>query len=515
MVALAKIQAAQIRAASHYLDKLHQINQAYLSGGENVPYALALFESEWQQIRSWHTWSATHDTPDDAINSLCAQYPVIGKDVLRVRLFIEERLNWYETSLTASMRLSDPELIAENLLSLAENYNLSGESQKAIDCARQVFDYYPEDERSLLVGRTYNAIAGAEMSRGDVQVAHAYFEKSLQIFAERRDILRIADVQYDLSVIAGRTGDYDTAIAYVEQALPVFERSGNLLQVGNCYNVLGLVALRRNQLKVGASTLRQSITYFEMIDYLPGISRSLANLATLLAMDEQFEEAEAVALKSLQLAQAAGAKRAITEAYVRLGRINAGRKHYDKAQQNLLQAIEVSEGLDHPYARVFCFYTLGYIALEEERLDEAISYLDRSLELSHSIKDTDMLTYGYANLCEAYRRQQKFQQALHALDGGLQSVTDEDFQAQVVILVNAVRLYVDMAVTEPAVRWLGILQQQHNLPYIESQLASLYEELSAAVKKEQFESWYREGQAMTVEAGLLALRTQVEAKLRP
>lgn len=510
MVAMAKVHAAQARAASHFLDKLHRINQTYISGGENIQFALNQFDSEWQQIRSWQHWSAQNRHEDASIAKLCAQYPLIGRDLLVVRLAFDERVQWCEASLDASYLLDDPELIVQNLLDLAAITNAIGDSQAAIDRATEVFAYYPESSGALVVGQAYYIIAESEMARGNIPAAHDYFQKSLEILQHYQEMLRIADVQYNLSAIAGRMGDYDAAVNYVEQALPVFERHNKVIKLGNSYNTLALVARMRNQLTLSIETHRKSIAYYESVNFAAGLSMALANLATVLAIDEQYDEAENVANRSLKLAQLAGSKRAIVDAYLRLARLYTGRAQYEEGEYYVTEAVKVSETLDHPYALTICFQTLAYIAQEQGRFDDALGYIERGLPIARAAEDNYAVAYFQSNIATIYRLQGDFQTARQALYDGLIPAKKSSSQAQMQFLLDAVKTWCDAGDFEDAIRWVGLLETLQVTAVFKADVESYREKLAAQVPPEQFEAWYSDGQTLSVEDGLAELKQLLE-----
>lgn len=512
MVALTQVHTAQIRLASYFLNKLYQINQTYISGGENVQFALKQFDSEWQQIRNWQDWSAKNHHLDSAITEFCANFTLIGKEILLVRLDLDERLSWAEMSLEASISLNNPELIAENLLILAETYNATGDSQTTIDCVSQIFDYYPESGAQLKVGKAYFIIAQAEMARGDTTAAFEFFEKSLTIFEQYHDSLYIAEVQYHLSTIAGRIGDYDAAVAYIEQALPVFERYDNIVRIGNCYNVLGLVARLRNQLDLSIQMQYKSIAYFESINYAVGLSTALANLSTSLTINEQFDEAEIVANQSLKLAQKAGSKRGIVDAYIRLGRLMISKKQFDKSSDFILEAVRVSESLDHPYALVICFQMLAYMALERNRLEDAMTYIERGLPIARSAGDNYAIAYFHLNLVDVNRKQGDIQQAKRVLYDALEPAIKAGLHTKIQIILNAVKVWQEAEEFDFAVRWTALLDKLDLLPMARTELESAHQKLVEQVSQEQFEPWFNEGSTLNLEDGLAEFKYLMEAE---
>ena len=107
-------------------------NNLYLQGNEAIARGLALFDTEWTNIKAGQAWAVAHTDKDPAAAQLCRFYPDAGVYALDLRLHQRERIRWLEAALKAARQLKHSEAEGVHLGNLGNAYADLGEMRKAI-----------------------------------------------------------------------------------------------------------------------------------------------------------------------------------------------------------------------------------------------------------------------------------------------------------------------------------------------------------------------------------------------
>src|SRR4051794_11809482 len=98
---------AMLRFSALHLGMLDEMGKGYLKGGENVLRALSQFDQEEGNIRRGQQWAAEHRAGNDAIASLCRDYPDSGAHIIDLRLSVRDRVAWLEEAVEACRQMGD------------------------------------------------------------------------------------------------------------------------------------------------------------------------------------------------------------------------------------------------------------------------------------------------------------------------------------------------------------------------------------------------------------------------
>src|SRR5215831_4743409 len=77
---------AHLRHAGHYLALLRRAEEFFEHGGEAIPGALALVDTEWPNLESAFAWLANHADTDETAAQLCSDLPNVGPTLPHLRL---------------------------------------------------------------------------------------------------------------------------------------------------------------------------------------------------------------------------------------------------------------------------------------------------------------------------------------------------------------------------------------------------------------------------------------------
>lgn len=158
----AERDTAHLQHALLYLGGMSVAQQLYRQGGNAMLRGLALFDTEWQNIRAGQAWAAARmDASEDAAR-LCNYYVSTAVDCLALRLHPRERIAWLEAALAAARKLGEKKNEGNHLGNLGLAYAALGETRKAIEyyeqalaIAREIGDRYSEGIHMFNLGVVY------------------------------------------------------------------------------------------------------------------------------------------------------------------------------------------------------------------------------------------------------------------------------------------------------------------------------------------------------------------------
>ncbi len=237
---------AQNRHAAYYKNVLADADRLYLQGGAATGQGLALFDTEWANIRTGQAWAAANAAVADSAARLCVEYPDAGAYVLFLRLHPRERIGWLETAVRAARQLGDRQGEGDTLGNLSNAYHALGDYRRAIQLlgqhlaiARELGDRRGEASTLGNLGNAYHTL-------GEYRRAIEFHEQHLAIARELGDRKGEGGALGNLGLAYRRLGEYRRAIEFHEQHLAIARKLGDrqgeanaLGSLGNAYHALG------------------------------------------------------------------------------------------------------------------------------------------------------------------------------------------------------------------------------------------------------------------------------------
>lgn len=212
----------QARHAEHYYHVLSTAKDLYKEGGEKILQGLALFDSEWPNVKSGWEWAKAQSEKGEAITKLCCYYPNAGVDLLYLRLHPRECIEWLEAALCCAVRLKDKAAQGWHLGNLGLAYADLGEYRKAIEYHEQDLEIAKElgDQRGE--GNAWGNMGEAYADLGETAKAIECYQLQLEI-AKQIDGARLDEgiALCNLGIIYADLEKHHTAIECFEEALKI------------------------------------------------------------------------------------------------------------------------------------------------------------------------------------------------------------------------------------------------------------------------------------------------------
>ncbi|OON68251.1 sensor histidine kinase [Hymenobacter sp. CRA2] len=177
--------------------------------------------------------------------------------------------------------------------------------------------------------------------------------------------------------------DFDSSLYYGQRALTLFEQQGRSEGEAATYNLIAQ-------------------TYKRMGDgqTIPLLTRKALRLGY---------QAEAAARRGPHYSE-------LSRAYITQGIVYRDLGRLDSAEQCYLKALHVEQRF-HPQPSFLpvVYADFGQLLMDRDaKLDEAIAYFKRAIPLYEQQNNRNGLEHAYRNICWAYRRQGRFQEAIAA-----------------------------------------------------------------------------------------------------
>lgn len=264
--------------------------------------------------------------------------------------------NYYlDESISKLLVVKDTLQAVKQQYNKAYGYVLAGNFDKADSLIHQITPIYIKFNDSITLARTYilkGIIAG---SKGFGNIALEEYLKSLKIYRNKKEKLRIAEAVFSIGVEYQQAGNHEKAIGFFKENLEIAEEMNIPQYVAQSSNFIGISYIELNKLK----------------------------------------EAEEFLNNSLKKSEEIGFKYNIGKTYVNLGQLNFRQKKYSEATQNLLNGDAIFKAMKIPTDQAGISIILGKILHEKKDYKQAIAKYDEAIATAKIIKDADVLKSSY------------------------------------------------------------------------------------------------------------------------
>jgi predicted HTH transcriptional regulator/tetratricopeptide (TPR) repeat protein len=281
------------RYAIHYKDVLAVAENLYLQGSDALIHGLALFDLEWNNIQTGHSWVATQGVEaDEDVTRLGITYPNVGIHLLQLRLHSREQIRWMEIALASSQRLNDRAGKGWALSNLGAAYEYLGDTQRAVQFNEQalLIDRERGDRRGE--GASLGNLGNAYANLGETAQAIQFYEQALAIRRELGDRRSQGHMLGNLGMAYAKLGDIKRAMEFHEQALIIAREHGDRRGESITLSNLGTMYLSLGELQRAIEFNEQALVIGRELGDRRGEGHTLWNMS--LALDRLGWRAQAI-----------------------------------------------------------------------------------------------------------------------------------------------------------------------------------------------------------------------------
>jgi tetratricopeptide (TPR) repeat protein len=389
----AEREAAGDRHALHYARVLDIADDRYRQGHTALREGLALFDTEWPNIRAGQRWAAAHAESSAEAANLCISYPIRGRRLLELRRPPRERTAWIEDGLRAARQLGlrdaeatllrllgqelaargqgreatlhyeqalaiaraqeDTRLAALLLGELSPLYREQGEYARATEAAEQALASFVDLDDQPGQRSALESLGLARRRQGQLDGALEALERSLALARTSGDRRGEAAALYSLGSTAQLRGNYGAALEHYRAALAIAESLGDQAAVARLHAGMGLALLRLGDSAAALAAYARAVELARSLGDRPLEGTLLASAGAALLAQGALDAALDVYHQALEIARSIGDRRAEATTLNSLGavyRADGDRKHADELFRQAL-AIAEADG-DHERAAV-------------------------------------------------------------------------------------------------------------------------------------------------------------------
>ncbi|MDR3573797.1 MAG: tetratricopeptide repeat protein [Anaerolineaceae bacterium] len=249
--ALQKVNPQELRQvarqqAFYFANILKEAEQLFLEDGKKRWAGLALFDLEWDNIRTGQMWAASNSELDADAARLCIDYPDYGEQCLNLRLIPPQWIEWIEAAEAAAHWLGDTQAESSSLNSLGHAYEIQGKLERARQYYEQDLKVNRENFDRRGEGIALTNLGNIDYQSGELDRAISRYEQALQIQDELVDLIAEGTTLSSLGLVSLRLGKLPKAIEYFEQAVQIERTSGDasgeaadLANLGSAYGASG------------------------------------------------------------------------------------------------------------------------------------------------------------------------------------------------------------------------------------------------------------------------------------
>ncbi|MGB3635308.1 MAG: tetratricopeptide repeat protein [Rubrobacteraceae bacterium] len=367
----------------HYLELLRSANALYRSGGEARKVGLALFDTEWENVRAGQHFAASRlaeDSEDAEAARLVSGYADVGWELLSLRASLDERTRWLEKALDGD-RL------------LIEANSLSGETDEGQD---EILRNYRSAQASHL-----HMLAMVRYHAGRTDDAFALERESCEIWrslGDRRGESRTLNI---LGALHAISGDYPLAEQSYLKAIELLDEEADDPEatahppkshdrdraaiLGNLTNLYR----RRCKAALANEASNEAIAIFRALGDMIQVGIALNNRGAIRSeLEDDIPGAVKAFSTSRRIFRYLGSRSDEAHSLLALGREDVDAGDYQPAENKAKEVIAVCEELGTHSQKGSALFVLGEARLGLGYPDEAEGFYQEALDIAHGAQDT-------------------------------------------------------------------------------------------------------------------------------
>ncbi len=363
--------------ATHYLELLRSANALYRSGGEASKVGLALFDTEWENVRSGQYFAASRlaeDSEDAEAARLVSGYADAGWELLSLRASLDERARWLENALHGDKLLIEANSLSEetgegwdealrnyrtaqasHLHMLAMVRYHAGQTENAFTLERESRKIWRSLGNRRGESRTLNILGALHAISGDYPLAERSYLKAIELLDKEADDPEApahppkshdrdrAAILGNLTNLYRRRRKAALANKASNEAIAIFRALGDMIQVGIALNNRGAIRSELEDDVLGA--VKAFLTARRIFRYLGSRSDEAHSLLALGREDADagnYQPAENKAREVIAVCKELGTHFQKGAALVVLGEARLGLGYSDEAEDFYQEALDIA-----------------------------------------------------------------------------------------------------------------------------------------------------------------------------
>ena len=300
---------------------------------------------------------------------------------------------------------------------LTEEYRFKNPA-KSLEYANELKDEAEERNNPEYLSQAYRHIGNTYCDLGIYYLAYENYYKSLEIYKQLNNDVKIAEIFNLIGNINYQQGLYDLAIDHFSQALAGFDiqRNKDLNNhqrevIANTYGNIAWVFWKNNDIDTARTLMHEALEMRKSNGDLGYIGYSLLDIGQI-EMSYDVEVAKNYFEQARSLFKIAGFQNEVGKSFKLMGDVWYIQNEYEKALDSYQKALEVFLNEGHRFQVINLITVISNMYMKQGKLEEAKSMALRVLDLS--VKSNFLIQQRdiYKLLSETYIEEKDYETAL-------------------------------------------------------------------------------------------------------
>jgi len=227
------------------------------------------------------------------------------------------------------------------------------------------------------------------------ELSEEIMKLSLELSTQKNDSVDMGKALYLLGKAMREHGKSSNSILYIERSLLIFKQLNDFIRISNCLNELGITSKNLGEFQKALGYYFEALEVAEIHNYEQGEIRALSNISVILIFQKDYEKAIEYLTKSLAMQKDEAKKNTI---YNNLGIAYRALNKTDEALIYYNKSIESSKLAKDIYWQASSLNNIGVIFSESGEYDKALDYFLKVEEIEKQTGNKKGLIGTYINI---------------------------------------------------------------------------------------------------------------------
>ncbi|TMU50382.1 tetratricopeptide repeat protein [Flagellimonas algicola] len=323
----------------------------------------------------------------------------------------KESIKSYHEAIGLLEKLNNDSLLAKSFNGVAVVYSLTGEQGKAQDFFESAMLRAEQfQDRSILADVYFRF--GQHKFRTKQKDAHAYFDRSLEIYRRLKNRKGESDVMYWKAVVYNSQKREEKALEYHFASRAIKEEIHDVRGLAASGMSLGAFNWERGNYSTAMEFYNKSVVGYEALGDISSTARLYNNIGLVYEDWNKLDSALVYYNKSMELHKRMNSEEGRIRSFLNIGQVYTLQSNYKESKVHFLKAKFYSERTREKYLLASIYDGLAENHLVENRLDSSEAYLHRSL--LHRVKTNQYFGQRrtYLNFSNLEKKRGDFKKAL-------------------------------------------------------------------------------------------------------
>lgn len=237
----------------------------------------------------------------------------------------------------------------------------------------------------------YSLIAVNYNSLGDINAAHEYSLKSIEIDEILGDTMSIASSYYNLGSLFFYQDVFEKALEYYKKANEIGYQIKNPRIIYNSTAALGSVYGSLGKIDLSLELNIKSLHIADSLEYKTGQAYSLGNIGSNYLVLKEYSKAQPYIERSLSLKKEINDKWGQIGAYLTMSELYRETKNFKLAEKNIFTALEIAQDINAQKRIANVYKDISDLYLAEKNNELAIKYLNKHIASKDSLMNENVL----------------------------------------------------------------------------------------------------------------------------